>query len=328
MNIISPLIIGIIIGHLLPKIIIRNSQWSQLIDRPNSRSSHSVATPRGGGIGILVSILVCVTIYKASLILAIAALVIGMLGLADDFFHLSVISRLLVQSLFAFIVSYWIYANHYGSAYPLLWLILSSTLIIGYTNHYNFMDGINGIVALSSIISFLIFGVIALQKGIGPISLVPFSCAGACLGFLPMNFPKAKIFLGDVGSSLLGFLLAVYILILASSFKEMILYLGFSLPFIADESSTLISRIRNKENLTIAHRRHVYQIMANQMGLSHLKVTLIYAGIQVVAAVTLISLFKLPLVSFVVSATTIFALLFSIALFIRGKWERTSPAFE
>jgi len=157
--------------------------------------------------------------------------------------------------------------------------------IVATANYYNFMDGINGLAGLTGLIGFSCLGAFALLEGKDHNwAAAAFGLAAACLGFLPFNFPRARVFMGDVGSTLLGFLFAAWVLWFSESIGEFIVLSSFIFPFYVDEISTLIVRIKQGETPTRAHRRHIYQILANQAGIPHGTVTAIYGLIQIVVA--------------------------------------------
>jgi Fuc2NAc and GlcNAc transferase len=105
------------------------------------------------------------------------------------------------------------------------------------------------------------------------------------LGFLPFNMPKARVFIGDVGSILLGFVFAGLVVLLSKSFLEFVCLVGFLFPFYADELTTEYVRLRDGENVLKPHRRHVYQLLANEMGVDHWKVSVGYGVLQAVVGI-------------------------------------------
>ncbi len=114
--------------------------------------------------------------------------------------------------------------------------------------------------------------------------------ASSCLGFLPWNVPRARVFMGDVGSILLGFVFALYVVVWSRSFADVLMFIAFMYPFFVDETITLWTRLRCGDSLKTAHRRHVYQVLANQMGIAHWRVSLGYGGVQMLVGVTALSL--------------------------------------
>jgi len=103
----------------------------------------------------------------------------------------------------------------------------------------------------------------------------------SCLGFLPFNMPNAKVFMGDGGSILVGFVFAATIVLLSKSLWDFICLSAFIFPFYADEITTMWLRIKDGENLTLPHRRHLYQLLANEYGIAHWKISMGYGVVQV-----------------------------------------------
>lgn len=248
----------------------------QLMDQPGERRSHSVATPRGGGIAIVISLLVTAGVAMWAWPEATPSLLVASLGLVlvagigwwDDHKPLPAMRRLLVHFIAAALLAGLVKVNG-GS-----WLL--STLVLLFTasliNIWNFMDGINGIAASQAVVAML---------GLAPVLPWPYSLAAvalglACLGFLPFNFPRARIFMGDVGSGALGYAVAA-VLALASVRTDInwILLLVPVSPFLVDAGFTLLARIISGQRWMEPHTQHVYQ-RAVQAGASHPQVTGMY----------------------------------------------------
>ena len=250
----------------------------ELIDHPGERRSHEVPTPRGGGVAIVIALLVaaCVLGWRnPQQIVLIAGFVLGLLlvagvGMVDDHRPLSPWLRLGVQALAAAILALAVAGT---SGDVVLSLIAFATAMV-LTNVWNFMDGINGIAATQAA---LVAGGLALVVG-GLWIWVALALLAACLGFLPFNFPKARIFLGDVGSGALGFAIAT---LLAASLMDGRLFAPLLLlplsAFLVDSGLTLLRRMVRKERWWAAHAQHAYQRWASASG-SHTIVTLMYAG--------------------------------------------------
>jgi Fuc2NAc and GlcNAc transferase len=162
-----------------------------------------------------------------------------------------------------------------------------------YPNAFNFMDGINGIASVTAAVSSAVFVFAAVSGGRPPRDPALLACAlateVAALGFVPWNFPRARTFMGDVGSLPLGLALAFCAVransVGALSFPASVLLLG---PFLFDVTFTLVARLRRGERLGQAHREHLYQRLARALG-SHTPVTLLYGGFSVVTGVLALS---------------------------------------
>jgi UDP-N-acetylmuramyl pentapeptide phosphotransferase/UDP-N-acetylglucosamine-1-phosphate transferase len=268
----------------------------QLVDLPNQRSSHTVPTPRGGGLGIVFGLLVGSVVTRmagmelpGAEVLGGAAL-IAMLGFLDDRLDLNSGLRFLVQIGAAVLVAW---PSGGLKVFPLpppldvatggLAVPLGVVWIVGVVNIYNFLDGIDGYAGGQGFLAGL--GLFAFVPALpqGGFGLL---IAGACLGFLIHNWHPAKIFMGDVGSTTLGFLFAALPLAVApmqgQSVFLMAMFLWF---FLADGLYTLVRRARAGENVLKPHRTHLYQRW-HQAGLKHSQVVLRVGAMAVPLALT------------------------------------------
>jgi Fuc2NAc and GlcNAc transferase len=156
-----------------------------------------------------------------------------------------------------------------------------AVFLVGTANFFNFMDGINGIAGLSGVTAFVLLTWHGIFTGAEPaLNWIALGAAVACGGFLPFNLPRARVFMGDVGSLTLGFLFAALAAAGARDFFDLVCRAAFLLPFYLDELTTMAVRLRDGESLTRPHRRHLYQLLANEMGIAHWKVSLGYAAAQ------------------------------------------------
>lgn len=248
----------------------------QLLDQPGERRNHVVATPRGGGIAMLLVMLVAVialaAVYPADVLvmglLGLSIALVGGIGWWDDHRPLSAGLRLGVHAaaalclLLAGMLQEW----------PIWLSVMGALAAMALINIWNFMDGIDGIAALQAALIAAVVGLCA----IGPWAPFSFAVAGAALGFLCWNFPKARIFMGDVGSGVLGLALAWGWAALTAQDERLGLALLFPLgPFLVDASLTLGMRILRGERWWEAHSSHSYQLLARRVG-NHVPVTLGY----------------------------------------------------
>lgn len=267
---------------------------NRIFDKPNKRSSHSTQTVRGGGIGILTIVIISSTfLYVKSIIniqllwLIALSTILGIVSFVDDVKSLSVVFRFICQSagsLAVLILLVWPNASTFisKSISDLMTLTISLILInfwiLGYTNTFNFMDGVNGIAGSQAVLGF---GGLALLVGMetgqwkAPIVQLSLVITGAVAGFLPHNFPKARMFMGDVGSIPLGFLSAVMVVWAGNEFGWWLLVPLTLLHanFFLDTGITLGRRIFGSEKWYHAHRDHFYQRL-QRSGKSHTFVTL------------------------------------------------------
>jgi len=259
----------------------------KILDIPNKRSSHIRPTPRGGGIGILFGVLITILFYRLNKNYVLPgwpfwiglALVAG-IGLLDDILgYVKPIIRIALQVgaalLIAISFGYFKYLpfpppfdislGSFGFVLTLLWFV-------AVMNFFNFMDGIDGIAGLQALITgaTIAFATRGSQAWLGSV------IAGASLGFLFFNWQPAKIFMGDVGSYSLSFLLASapFISETKSSYSLTML-IGLSLwMFLADATFTIVRRLVTGERIWEAHRSHLYQRLV-QTGLPHYRVTML-----------------------------------------------------
>jgi UDP-N-acetylmuramyl pentapeptide phosphotransferase/UDP-N-acetylglucosamine-1-phosphate transferase len=269
---------------------------SSIIDRPNQRSSHSRPTPRGGGIAIMLVLLLVVagdgglrrgqpavlaTLLSAAALLAVVSFVDDLRSLPARLrfgcHGLAAVATLVVLK----VTGLRLVVDSGGFPWPamaLVWL-LGFLWIVGYTNAFNFMDGINGLAAGQAIVTgfgMALLGLVASAQWsvVSPPVLLSLVIAGAALGFMPHNFPKARIFMGDVGSASVGFLLAALVLWIARDYGWWLLIpLGLlHANFVLDTGVTLARRILRGERWHEAHREHFYQRLIRS-GKSHPFVT-------------------------------------------------------
>ena len=281
------IILSFLCGWIGAWMIARHGYGFGLIDKPNHRSSHSIETPKGGGIGILIAFLITAISTESSWALWLPALILSLLSLYGDKLLLSQKLRLVVQLICASFLIYFAAKNNYhniadSTAVPVFIIIPVFILMITATaNYYNFMDGINGIAGLAGLIAFGCLASIAHDIGISNIAIICLSISAACLGFLILNM-FGKVFMGDGGSILLGFLFAAIAILLSNSLLDIFCYFAFIFPFYADELISIVSRLKKKQSLFKPHRKHLFQLLANELKISHWKVSCAYALLQII----------------------------------------------
>jgi len=265
------------------------SRWGKrlgLLDRSNNRSSHRGVVPKGGGIGILAAFLIASFFIRIPSTFWIPATFLALFSLLGDKVDFSPKIRLPLQFIAALILVQLSAFSLQSSAFSLFFLVV---FIVGTANFYNFMDGINGIAAITGIVGFGLLALHGFLSG-GENSFVVLSiCISlSCLGFLPFNMPKAKVFMGDVGSILLGFAFAGMVVCLSKSLLDFVCLTSFLFPFYADELATMAARIKDGENLFKPHRRHLYQLLANEKGIPHWKIAIAYGLVQLIVGITIL----------------------------------------
>lgn len=271
-----------------------------VVDVPKERSSHDRPTPRTGGVAIVISWAGTFLLLNAGMDRLFAGLlaavaVLALVGFADDWRSLSWWLRFTVQVAVALVVAIWggVILEQIGVpfgrvSFAALALPLTVLWLVGYTNAFNFMDGINGMAAVHAIVAAAAFAVLALRYGESNAAGFSLACCGAALGFLPWNLPSGSVFMGDVGSTAVGFALAALAAHLSNVGVSFIAAALPLLPFLFDTSVTLVRRIWRQERLFTAHRSHLYQLLVQQ-GWSHSAVTMLWGGLSVLSAALSIS---------------------------------------
>jgi UDP-N-acetylmuramyl pentapeptide phosphotransferase/UDP-N-acetylglucosamine-1-phosphate transferase len=219
--------------------------------------------------------------------------ILAMVSFVDDARGLPAGLRLAIQALVA-VGSLAMVGSTVSNGWSLMWLGFAAVAwlwITGYTNAFNFMDGINGIAASQAIVTSLGTAVIAHALGIPeqhPTVLLAIVIGGAAIGFLPYNFPRATVFMGDVGSAPLGFLLAfLAVWVAAITHPWVLVWIALlHANFVLDTAITLFRRARRGDRLHEAHREHFYQRLV-RAGYTHTRVTLTECALQVFVALAL-----------------------------------------
>jgi len=265
-----------------------------LIDIPNSRSSHTIPTPRGGGVAIVISFLLALPLMASLGFVAwpLAAALLGagsgiaLLGFLDDHGHISARWRLLGHFIAAAWSLFWLGGlpplTLLGFTLELGWIghLLAAIYLVWLLNLYNFMDGIDGIASLEAICVCLGGALLYGLNSQTSLAVLPLLLAFAVAGFLYWNFPTARIFMGDAGSGFLGITLGI--LSLQASWAAPQLFWSWLIllgVFIVDATWTLLRRLLRGEKVYEAHRSHAYQFASRQFG-KHLPVTLTVAAIN------------------------------------------------
>ena len=269
-------VVAALASAVLTALWIRIARARRIVDLPGQRRLHSLSTPRGGGIGIgLVMVAACVLMPSqvsgpaSWLALAGAIAAFSAIGLLDDLLPLSVWLKLFLQLLASVVL-----LAALGPPAAMVWWLGMGLLAAYFINVWNFMDGSNGMVAGHSLVISL---ALAVWPGLSmPTHLVALALAGACAGFLPFNLPRARVFLGDVGSHALG--VSVFAL-LWLAWKQGVVTVPQVLllcsAMLLDSGLTLLRRALHGRRIWQAHREHLYQY-AVRSGYSHAQVCLAY----------------------------------------------------
>jgi UDP-GlcNAc:undecaprenyl-phosphate GlcNAc-1-phosphate transferase len=258
-------------------------------DVPNERSSHTVVTPRGGGLACLLGAAAgTLTISGIDRTLGLAAVTIllfASVGFADDVHPLPVPVRLACQLVCGSSGLTWASRLTTFGAFGIVYCILVVIVLVGFTNVFNFMDGINGISGLHAAVFGASLAIAAWHVSAEPLAAMCVTLAAAGLAFLPFNLRRRPVvFLGDIGSYLFG---AGAVTLAVVTWRSGATFESAVAPFavyLADTTSTVVSRARRGENVFAAHRQHVYQRLTPP-GAAHAPVAGVVAALSAVTAV-------------------------------------------
>jgi UDP-GlcNAc:undecaprenyl-phosphate GlcNAc-1-phosphate transferase len=281
---------------LLSALVVRAMIQVRVIDRPSPRKAHFEPTPKGGGVGIVAAFVVGIAVLYAFAAFSRlangyfigvigASIAIAVVAFLDDLRDWPFSIKLAAQIGAAgaalgtgLYVS--VYRVPYIGAVDIGWwgLLPSLFWILFATNAMNFIDGLDGLAAGVALIACLFLAVIGAAQGGWFLYFAALLLASGILGFIPFNFPRARIFMGDVGSQFCGFVLAV-LGIAASRFDRVpmsfVLVPLLLFGVLYDVGFTLLRRLAGGEQITAAHRGHLYQV-AHRAGLPAYKVTLVH----------------------------------------------------
>jgi UDP-N-acetylmuramyl pentapeptide phosphotransferase/UDP-N-acetylglucosamine-1-phosphate transferase len=303
-------IVTVIASYLGVTAMLSWAHRRQRLDIPNDRSSHTTPTPHGGGLAIVAVVVLGVAIYaflsgQCSLLWWYCAggLLIAVVSWFDDLHDLPGSVRFGVHGIGAGLAiagyGYWHDLSlPFVSSLELGWigLVLTFFWIVGLTNVFNFMDGIDGIAGLQAVFAGLAWAVLGWWTSQPAIVLIALLIGSGAIGFLAHNWSPAKIFMGDVGSAFLGYSLAVLPL-MATEHGHAPTRLALAgvmvmWPFVFDATLTLVRRALRGENVFNAHRSHLYQRMVI-VGLSHRNVASLYGTAAFLAAAAALIWYKL-----------------------------------
>ena len=269
-----------------------------IIDKPNERSSHSTIVLRGGGIIFMLGLWIWAAFTSAGLLntglgfgypwFVVAVTLIAGVSFVDDIRSLPDSARLVAQFVAMGLMFYQMDMLHW----EMWWVVILALIVsVGATNIINFMDGINGITGGYALA--LLIPIYILNKGMGfveeslVVTVILAEVVFCLFNFRPKG--KAKCFAGDVGSIGIAFILLFMIGQLIMKTGD-VTYLIFLLVYGVDGCLTICHRIMLHENLGEAHRKHAYQLMANELKIGHVKVSLLYMGIQIAVSLGFIYL--------------------------------------
>ena len=293
-------------------------KYTKVLDIPNGRSSHKKPTPTIGGIAIVFTFfLSMVLLYffdgqimiteKYFLGFTFSSLLIAGMSLYDDIkkkaFYIRLASHIIGVIV---VISFGIKIHQVDFPDNFLFLTTKSLgtmsyfvtfwWILGMTNAYNFMDGLNGMAGGNAVIASIFFCIISCSQGSNFTYMVSYTIAAGVLGFLVFNFPRGKLFMGDVGSTFLGFSFATISIVASlydNSHTSLLVMPMLFFHFIYDTFFTFLRRLLKGENVFQAHRTHLYQLF-NRLGFKHLVVTLFYFAVAIAQGIGAVVMISIP----------------------------------
>jgi UDP-N-acetylmuramyl pentapeptide phosphotransferase/UDP-N-acetylglucosamine-1-phosphate transferase len=301
-----------------------------IIDKPNTRSSHNYITIRGGGIvfwlAALLYFIIALTVSSGPVLtVPIVSFFSGLTMLSivsfwDDIKSLPSKIRIIIHFLSISLVFYGL--NLY-STLPWYLILTAYIFFVGILNAYNFMDGINGITGLYSLTILMSLQYTNQKNHFIEPDFINYAII-ACLVFLFFNFrKKAKCFAGDIGSMAMSFWIVTLLLQLMLK-TESIIWIMFLAVYGVDSTLTIIHRLYLKQNIFKPHRLHFYQILANEKQLSHQLVSFLYAAIQLLICGLIIAIhFTNP--QYEIVAAIVISFVLSSVYLLKFKTKRANP---
>lgn len=251
-----------------------------VLDVPVDRSSHSTDTVRGGGIAPLIAVVVGTSVLaiedQSALLILPVVVGMGVLGLIEDLYGIRTAIRAGLQ-LVVSVLGVSVLMLHPEHEW---WVLaLGVVALAGFTNAANFMDGIDGISALTGAVVGVTFATLGLLAGEPVLAGAAIVFAVAFLAFLPWNVLGSKLFLGDVGSYTLGAVIAIIGILLVLAGVPPLAVVGPCAIYLADVTATLATRVKRGERWYEAHRSHSYQVLSDALG-GHLRTALVVAALS------------------------------------------------
>ena len=286
LNDILPFVLIAILLVVVELVYFRVAIRNGIVDKPNDRSSHIRPAIRGGGVVFIFAILFWFIGHGLSWPwFMLGACAIAIISFLDDVISLNPMVRFLFHLLSVLLVFYQLSPF----SWPIYLLVVAVIFCIGTLNAFNFMDGINGITGVYALISLASFGYIHTYRiPFTDLSLIVIVSISVLI-FLFFNFRnRARCFAGDIGSVTIAFVLIFFLLQLINTTHNFLWPLLF-LVYGTDAIVTIFYRIRRGENIFKPHRTHLYQYLCNQLRWSHLKVSTVYGGVQLLFNVIVIN---------------------------------------
>jgi UDP-N-acetylmuramyl pentapeptide phosphotransferase/UDP-N-acetylglucosamine-1-phosphate transferase len=269
--------IALAVGLVLQPVVLQVMLAKSIIDTPNDRSSHSIPTPRGGGVAIAAAAACALLFSQTTRLIALPLLAFAAIGLAEDVRGIPIRWRLVLQALSAVGAAVVIAT----STTTVVAMVAVTIWVVAYANIFNFMDGVNGISALNAILAAAVYAAIGWVAELHLLTYAGLIVAAASATFLPWNAGRAKIFLGDVGSYGLGGILgtlAAYAVLRGEPIEAALAPLAL---YVTDTSWTLLKRWRSGAVWYMPHRSHIYQQLTT-LGWTHQRVAVFTAAVGLI----------------------------------------------
>jgi Fuc2NAc and GlcNAc transferase len=317
---------AVLVGSCLTTLIVlRVARAKGSVVIPNERSSHSVPTPSGGGLGVAVGLIGGIIALNSVVPLALPifiALIAGgtlvaAVGWIDDMWNVPATIRMFVYGIAALLALTFLgplsgISTGFGFLpFGIFGTVITFLVIVWASNLYNFMDGIDGLVGSGTMVLGIVLSILLFLGGAVDLAPIALIIAASSAGFLVWNWPPAKIFMGDSGSVLIGYTFSVLAIIAAlrGAVPLLISAMLFS-PYIVDTTATTLRRMRNRERWYAAHRTFSYQL-AVMHGRTHRRVSVALIGILLVVSGATIVAFYFPATRVVLFIMT-YVLLFTL----------------
>jgi UDP-GlcNAc:undecaprenyl-phosphate GlcNAc-1-phosphate transferase len=269
---VNTLLVALVASTVLVGVVTAALPRLGIMDVPNHRTMHEGSVPRGGGIPFAVCVVLAISAsssWASDLVWLVAgATVLGVIGLTDDVRDVPAPVRLGLQLLVTLTVGTGLVDTGSDLAPVVLFLagIGSAVWLTGYVNVYNFMDGANGVAGFHAAVAGGWFAYVGSHEHVASLTAGGLALLGASVGFLPWNFPRARVFLGDAGSYSVGAMLGSLGLMTLLSTHSLLLAVAPLCVFLADTMLTLTRRAGAGKAVMTAHREHVYQRITLQPG--------------------------------------------------------------
>lgn len=318
---------------MLTILIRKNALQKNQLDIPNERSSHTAPTPRGAGVAVAIVFIVGLFALRVAdkisdktlISIALPSFFVAVIGRLDDLGYLTSARWRLVGHFFVAAVAVWLVGGlpslqiaNSPIDFGVVGNVLAVIYLVWMLNLFNFMDGIDLITGVETITASTAAAIFLAVKADGDFWFVPAILAATVLGFMFLNIPPAKIFLGDVGSGFIGFVIALISLVAADENAliawAMVILLAV---FISDSTVTLLRRIIKHEHLYVAHRTHAYQNLTKRFN-SHLSVSLGVGAINLIWLLPIAWLVANENVVPIVGVTIAYIPVIALALFLKA----------